>query len=172
MQGIFTNPNWIQAIATVLLVVLTGGTLIVLYGYAMDTKAIANASILQIQNAQMPFLAIVKNDNTRLETGGWVLKNQGFGTAINIRHSEPGGSGAFTENVNPLAKGDSLPLAGFDINVMRNHVFTAEYESLSGTKYHTVVAWKDEVMQTTFRSVGVPSVKHLPAGSTVKAMHG
>lgn len=83
----------------------------------------------------------------------WAVENQGFGPAINVRHSEAGGSEVFTENVNPLAKGDYVFLTGFDIDVMRNHVFTAEYESLSGTKYRTVVVWEDGVMRTRFHKI-------------------
>jgi hypothetical protein len=41
-------------------------------------------------------------------------------------------------------------LEGFNVDVMQNQVFTAEYESLSGTKYRTVVAWQGGVMRTTF----------------------
>jgi len=39
--------NWIQAIAAIALVVLTGLTLWVLMGYAVDTKRIAEASPAQ-----------------------------------------------------------------------------------------------------------------------------
>lgn len=85
--------------------------------------------------------------------GGWAIENQGFGPAINIRHSDAGGGDQFRENVRALARGDFFFLEVFNIDVMRNHVFTAEYESLSGTKYRTVVAWPDGVMRTTFLHV-------------------
>ena len=141
-------PNWIGALSAVALVVLTLLTLLVLKEYATDTKTIAKASASQTEDAQKPFLVL----RTKYRPNGelWIVENQGFGPAINIRHSEVGGSGGFTENVNPLAKGDCVFLDTFDINVMRNHVFTVEYESLSGTKYRTVVAWEDGVMRTTF----------------------
>lgn len=67
---------------------------------------------------------------------------------MNIRHSDAGGSGQFRENVRALARGDYLFLETFNIDVMRNQVFTAEYESLSGAKYRTVVAWQDDLMRT------------------------
>jgi hypothetical protein len=54
------------------------------------------------------------------------------------------------ENVRALARDDYFFLEGFDVDVMRNQIFTAEYESLSGTKYRTVVAWPEGVMRTTF----------------------
>jgi hypothetical protein len=82
--------------------------------------------------------------------GGWALENQGFGPAINIRHSDAGGSGQSRENVRALVRGDFFFLETFNLDVMQNHVFTAEYESLSCTKYRTVVAWQDAVMRTTF----------------------
>ena len=81
--------------------------------------------------------------------GGWALENQGFGTALNIRHSEPQGNAGWVY-VTPLAKDNFHVLPTFGIDVMRNHEFTAEYESLSGTKYRTVVAWQHGVMRTTF----------------------
>lgn len=63
MQGIFTNvPNWIEALAAVGIVGLTYLTLIVLKGYAADTKTIAMASASQTENAQKPFLALVLKD--------------------------------------------------------------------------------------------------------------
>jgi hypothetical protein len=46
-----SNPNWIQAFATVALVVLTGAALVVLYRYAKDTKTIAEKSVEQSENA-------------------------------------------------------------------------------------------------------------------------
>jgi hypothetical protein len=85
--------------------------------------------------------------------GGWALENQGFGPAMNIRNSDIGGGGQFRENVRALAKTDFIILEGFNIDVMRNHVFTAEYESLGGRRYRTVVQWRDGIMRTTFRAL-------------------
>jgi hypothetical protein len=152
MPCVFVNlPNWIEALAAVAIVILTYLTLIVLKEYAADTKTIAKASVLQTENAQKPFLALVfKPENIAQHfPGGWALENQGFGTALNIRHSEPRGNAGWVY-VTPLAKDIFHVLNTFDIDVMRNQVFTAEYESLSGVKYRTVVAWQDGVMRTTF----------------------
>jgi hypothetical protein len=147
-------PNWIEALAAVAIVVLTYLTLIVLKEYAADTKTIAGVSVSQTENAQKPFLALVfKTENVvQRFPGGWALENQGFGTALNIRHSEPRGNAGWVY-ATPLAKDNSHVLGTFDIDVMRNHGFAAEYESLSGTKYCTVVAWQDGLMRTTFHSV-------------------
>jgi len=144
-------PNWIEALSAFALVVLTLLTLLVLRDYAADTKTIAKASASQTEDAQKPFLVLLTK--YRITGEVWTVENQGFGPAINIRHSEAGGSGEFTENVNPLAKGEYVFLDTFDINVMRNYGFTVEYESLSGTKYRTVVVWEDGVMRTTFLHV-------------------
>jgi hypothetical protein len=144
-------PNWIEAVAALAIVALTYLTLVVLKGYAADTKTIANASVLQTENAQKPFLALLpKPQEPGKHGGGWALENQGFGPAMNIRHSDAGGSGQFRENVRALARDDYFWLEGFDPDVMRNQIFTAEYESLSGAKYRTVVAWQEGVMRTTF----------------------
>ena len=144
-------PSWVEALAAVAVAVLTYLTLTVLKGYAADTKTIANASILQTENAQKPFLVLLsKPEEIGKHAGGWALENQGFGPAMNIRHSDAGGSGQFRENVRALARDDYFFLVTFDLDVMRNQVFTAEYESLSGVKYRTVVAWREGVMRTTF----------------------
>jgi hypothetical protein len=148
----FSNPNWVQALAAVALVVLTGATLLVLRGYARDTKTIADKSVEQIENAQRPFIALVSKaaDVRPHFTGGWVIENQGSGAALNIRHSEPQGNDGWVENVTPLAKGDFHPLSTFNSTVMQHRVFTIEYESLSGTQYTTNVDWPDGVMRTRF----------------------
>ena len=58
-------PNLIQAVAATAITVLTLLTLIVLKRYASDTKTIASASVSQLENSQMPFLAIVMRPSTR-----------------------------------------------------------------------------------------------------------
>ena len=55
--------NWIQALASVGIVVLTILTLIVLRRYAADTKTIAKVSASQTENATMPILVVVKRTN-------------------------------------------------------------------------------------------------------------
>ena|ERR1700722_19661289 len=151
MHCVLANlPTWIQTLAAVAIVGLTLATLLVLKDYAADTKTIAKASLAQVENAQRPFLVLLPKPQELLQHGGgWAIENQGFGPAINLRHSDTGGGGEFRENVRALGRGDFIILVGFDINVMRNHDFTAEYESLSGKRYRTVVTWPNGVMQTT-----------------------
>src|ERR1700723_1098395 len=100
MQSIFANiPNWIEALSYL--------TLIVLKGYAADTKTIAMASASQTENAQKPFVALVTKNAVpaRHFVGGWAIENQGFGSALDIRHSEPQGNEAWVYTT-PLSKGD------------------------------------------------------------------
>jgi hypothetical protein len=85
-----TLPNWIQALAAISIVGLTLITLIVLKHYAADTKTIARASVSQLENSQMPFLAVIMRPNTVHSTGGWGIENQGFGPAINVLYSSTG----------------------------------------------------------------------------------
>jgi len=88
MQCFLGNPNWIQ-------VVLTGVTLIVLCVYVYDTRRIAQASVAQAENSQKPFLVLLpKPAEFERHGGGWALENQGFGPAMNIRHSDIGGGGS------------------------------------------------------------------------------
>jgi len=147
-------PSWFEVGAAVALAFLTYRTLIVLREYAADTKTIAKASAWQTENAQKPFLVLLpKPQELGRHGGGWALENQGFGPAINIRHSDVGGADAFRENVRALAAGDFLIFHQFAYDVMIQRVFTAEYESLSGAKYRTVVVWQDGVMRTTFAKI-------------------
>jgi hypothetical protein len=151
MHCILANlPTWIQTLSAVAIVGLTLATLLVLRDYAADTKTIAKASLAQIENAQKPFLVLLsKPQELGRHGGGWAVENQGFGPAINIRHSDPGGGGEFRESVRALARGAYIILEGFNSHVMKTQGFTAEYESLSGKRYRTVVVWQDGVMQTT-----------------------
>jgi hypothetical protein len=100
-------PNWIQAIAAIGLVFLTGWTLKVLRQYARDTGRIARIGNLQMEKMDMPFLALlVKPAEHERHGGGWAIENHGKGTAINIRHSEPQGNDGWVQTVSPLAVGD------------------------------------------------------------------
>jgi hypothetical protein len=151
MHCILANlPIWIQTAAAAAIVGLTWWTILILKDYAADTKTIAKSSLAQVENAQRPFLVLLpKPQELGRHGGGWAIENQGFGPAINIRHSDPGGGGEFRENVRALGQGAYIIVEGFNIDVMRNHDFTAEYESLSGRRYRTVVTWPNGVMQTT-----------------------
>jgi hypothetical protein len=144
-------PNWIQAIAAMGIVALTLLTLIVLKKYASDTKTIANASISQLENSQMPFLAIVMRRSTRESDGGWGIQNQGFGPAVNVSYSGHGREASHTQSVEPLAKGatEAVHADIADAFSLKRPV-VIEYESLSGLKYRTIVTMVDNVMQTQF----------------------
>lgn len=91
MFCVFVNiPEWIEALAAVAIVVLTLLTLLVLRDYAADTKTIAKVSLSQAEDMQKPFLVLLsKPQELNRHGGGWALENQGFGPAINIRHSDP-----------------------------------------------------------------------------------
>jgi hypothetical protein len=151
MHFILANlPIWIQTAAAVAIVGLTWWTILILRDYAADTKTIAKASLVQVENAQKPFLVLLpKPQEAGRHGGGWAIENQGFGPAINIRYSDPRGGLELRENVRALARDAYIIFDEFNIDAMRNHDFTAEYESLSGRRYRTVVTWPNGVMQTT-----------------------
>jgi len=140
-----------------LILLCTGGLVL---RYVIATNQLVRSAQRQIQsgmeqteNAQRPFLALtLKEPEVADHTSprGWGLENQGYGPAINIRHSEPAGNDGWVENVNPIKSGDFALIRNFDPGVMQQHVFIAEYESLSGTKYQTIVEWRDGVKQTRF----------------------
>ena len=126
-------PSWIQAISAACIVALTFLTLIVLRKYAADTRTIADASASQIENSQMPFLAVVMRPETHDSTGGWGIENQGFGPAIDVSYS-------------------SIVAAHADIAdaFALKQRLVIRYESLSGAKYCTTVTMTKNVMQTQF----------------------
>jgi hypothetical protein len=145
VQCIFINlPNWIEALAALGIVVLTYLTLVVLKNYAADTKTIAKASASQLENAQMPFLAVVQKPRTPDFQGGWVIENQGFGPAINATWSYTQAGKA----IRPLPA-----LAPRAMHVVQNEFpqlvgnqlgVSIDYESLSGLKYQTLITWGTE----------------------------
>jgi hypothetical protein len=137
-------PSWIQALAALSLVILTFLTLIVLRGYAADTKAIANVSASQTESSQMPFLAVV------MRSGGWGIENQGLGPAINVRY----GTHPAQRSIGALPAGN-IYAAHADIAdafSLKQRVLI-EYESLSGMKYLTLVTMVDSVIQTKFQKL-------------------
>jgi hypothetical protein len=145
-----------QALAACLLVYLTWRSLLVLRGYAEDTKRIADKSVEQIgisiqqtENAQKPFLALVTKPPANLFRGGWVIENQGSGPALNIYHSHHGGE-VGTVNIPPLAKGEFRILISFDYDAVVTKPFEMTYDSLSGIGYVTVVSWVAGEMRTVF----------------------
>jgi hypothetical protein len=130
---------WIQAIASVVTLLLAGWSLIILRKYAADTATIAKSSVSQLEASQTPFLAVVMVRDERGE--GWEIENQGFGPALN-------GTMSWVQNGKQV-----LPLscvgAGCRTNI--HSVFAGlvgnqggleiHYESLSGRKYSTRLTW-------------------------------
>src|SRR6266496_2931479 len=145
-QCILLNlPNWIQSVAAVCIVLLTLLTLVVLYGYAADTKRIAQASIEQLTNAQIPFLNVVQSDLP--PHSGWKLRNQGFGTALNVRCSFIQG-----RLINSLATGEIFMVQNEFPSIVAGRVEAdIRYESLSRSEYHTLITWEDGVMKSQFQ---------------------
>jgi hypothetical protein len=156
MHCILLNmPNWIEAIsavvaasAAVALMRLTYLTLIVLRGYAADTKTIAIASVSQREDSQMPFLAVASEQNG----GGWGIYNQGFGPAINISYSRYDRGRREMDPIAPLAPGGRYTVHNEYVNAVGNPAgFEIQYESLSGLRYRTMHTWGEGgVMQTRF----------------------
>ena len=153
-QCILRNlPNWIQALAAISIVGLTLVTLIVLKHYAADTKTIARASVLQLENSQMPFLAVIMRPNTTQSNGGWGIENQGFGPAINVIYSS-GHKDATLMPLGSMPRGDIQPVhADIEDAFRATRQVVIEYESLSGLKYRTIVTRFDGVMNTQFHKV-------------------
>ena len=136
------------------LAVVNSLTLLVLCKYALDTKKIANNSSQQIENAQMPFIALVmKTDVER--TSDWAIRNQGFGTAVNIMYLRylPGKANPMMQWSTPLAPSEEYSLPRENQLAMRQGGFRVEYEALTGKKYVTAVAWTNGVMRTEFHKV-------------------
>jgi hypothetical protein len=150
-QYILDNlPNWIQAFAAISIVGLTLVTLIVLKDYATDTKRIARASVSQLENAQMPFLALIMRESLPDNPGGWGIQNQGFGPAMNVSFGS-GRSDAAVRHLGSMPTGETQPVH-YDIEDAfgLTQQVVIEYESLSGMKYRTIVAKSDDVMNTKF----------------------
>jgi hypothetical protein len=134
-------PNWIQAVAGIALVFLTGWTLIVLRKYAADTKRIAEASVTQTENLQRPFLTVAWRDLTEKTPEGWEMQNQGFGPALSVRFSVHSGE---WRPIADIAKEDRRTEFHDQIklhiqNRNNNRPFVIEYSSLSGFRYRTTV---------------------------------
>lgn len=123
----------IQAAATVVIVILTGLTLLVLLRYADDTKRIADVSASQTEHSQMPFLAVTRRSD------GWAIKNQGFGPALNIVFTgyNVGSNKTTNKPTFPLGIGEDKLLPELEQVINHWHEVTVWYESLSGRKYIT-----------------------------------
>jgi hypothetical protein len=85
--GLLCDPAWIQAGTSIALCILTVLTLIVLCIYARDTHKIAKTSVEQLNNSQMPFLALRRTgqqSSSNRRIADWCIENQGNSAAINI----------------------------------------------------------------------------------------
>jgi len=143
-------PNWIEACAAVALAVLTLITLLVLKGYADDTKTIAKNGKQEIENSQMPFIAVVeRNRQYDSSDGRWKIKNQGFGPAINIHYTRSLGQQQKSQWVPPLAPSEHHPVDNESIEIAGG--FKVDYESLSGKTYHTLVERENGELKHTFQ---------------------
>ena len=161
------DPAWVQSYWTAVLVALSVLTLLVLCRYAWDTYKLANASVEQVKNAQMPFLALVKVERdfpnktnqliARLPTTflAWAVENQGNAAAVNISiHGEilPGAMDEQTvlfESINPIpVRGNIL------LNVRPAATITSctiAYSSLDGREFRTEITTVDSKHQLVFR---------------------
>jgi hypothetical protein len=151
MPSMSDAASCIQALASVCLVILTGLTLRVLRQYTTLTNTIADTGIKQakiaaeqVENSRMPFVVLIaKPAEINRHGGGWAIENQGSGPALNIRHSDPRGNEGMFQTLRTFAVGDFQILNNYDVDVMRNHEFVIEYESISGIRYTTRVDWSD-----------------------------
>jgi len=145
-------PNWIQALAAICLVILTLLTLIVLKGYAADTKTIADTSVSQTENSQMPFLAVAMREGDQNAQGGWIVENQGFGPALNIGFSDYRDGRRHMRPIPPLGIGGKRTNLHNEISnaLAQAEGFEIEYESLSGKRYRTTVVMENGRTQTRF----------------------
>jgi len=150
VQCVFASgPDWIQAFATVAIVILSGWTLIVLRKYAADTRKIAQSSLKQTENSQLPFLAVFFQPNTAFDQEGWVVQNQGSGTAINISLSAA--EVDRVEHIPSLTEGAKYTIRKRFTPVEGNQErIDVRYESSSGLEYRTSITWSGDVMHTQF----------------------
>jgi hypothetical protein len=155
VQCVFASgPDWIQAFAAVAIVILSGWTLIVLREYAADTRKIAQSSLKQTENSQLPFLAVFFQPNTAVDQEGWVVQNKGSGTAINISLSAAVADKV--EHIPSLAAGARYTIHRRFSPVEGNQEkIDVKYESLSGLEYRTLITWIGGVMHTQFVRPGL-----------------
>lgn len=142
----------IQTITQVVLAIATVATLIVLIGYAKDTKKIAKNSFQQIESSLQPFVALVEREPGH--SSNWSIKNIGKGPALNIRYSR------YQADDKPPQWCSPSPLAPLEFyNGVDNRDaefaekkdgFIVEYESLSGRKYRTTVRQVEGVKRQHF----------------------
>jgi len=147
-------PTWIEAISGAWLAFVTTWTLVVLRRYAADTKTIAKNSTEQIENAQMPFIALVQTTGDDSRRVPWAIRNQGFRAAVNMYYTRflperP----PMMQWTTPLAPTNEYPLQRETGDLLTNDGFTVEYESLSGKKFRTTVKRVGNEMKTTLQKL-------------------
>jgi hypothetical protein len=141
-------PSSIQTISEIVLAAVTSLTLIVLIVYTFFTYEIAKNSTRQIENSQMPFVALImKTDESRF-SGNWAIKNQGTGTAINIYYTRHFPDRApMMQWMTPLAPAEEYHLGSENDQWVD---FKMEYESLDGIRYRTTVKRENGDLRTKF----------------------
>jgi hypothetical protein len=140
-EGIEAFATVVAALAAIGVMSLTYLTLMVLKEYAADTKTIATASVSQREDSQMPFLAVASEQ----DGSGWRIYNQGFGPAINISYSRYDRGQRKMEPIAPLAPGGRHSVHNEYVQAVGNPLgFEIQYQSLSGLKYRTLIAWGDQ----------------------------
>jgi hypothetical protein len=145
----------IQTATQVVLTLATIGTLIVLIGYAKDTKTIARNSSEQIEGSLLPFVALVEREDSASHSSHWAIKNLGRGPALNIRYSrDVGGGKTIMQGITPLAPSGPYFVENADEDLATKGGFTVEYESLSGKKYRTTVKRVNGERVHTFQKIG------------------
>jgi hypothetical protein len=153
------SAEWVEAIstavgagATVILALLTAWTLCVLWGYARDTKRIAETSNEQLESSQTPFIVLVKGE-LRVKTIAYRLENQGSGPAINVQGWIQWGSEEREDFPRKcIGKGGSI-----DFEALENFKSARfEYQSVSGREYVTEM---DAYGVTKFIRVPVKGLK-------------
>jgi hypothetical protein len=145
----------VQTTTQVVLTLATVGTLIVLIGYARDTKIIAKNSNEQVENSLIPFVALIEKEAGRGYSSNWAIKNLGKGPALNIRYSRCGVDDKLEmQMIMPLAPGEPYDaIANADENFTTKSGFTVEYQSLSGKKYRTTVRRVNGERQHVFEKI-------------------
>jgi hypothetical protein len=154
LLDIFTLSAALQAVAAVALVILTGWTLAVLRRYAADTATIAKVSASQMENSQMPFLAVIQRTIVKPDYVFtiWSIQNQGSGPALTVRfnlRSEKGEEK--TGTIGALAPAGEYELSGdMPRTIGHGTTFRIEYSSLTGLQYVTVAVLDNGEMRTQF----------------------
>jgi hypothetical protein len=161
------DPAWVQAYSSAALVILSFVTLAVLCLYAWDTHKLAKASVEQVKNAQMPFLALVKADKdvdpitARVSAlspptyPAWAVQNQGSAAAVNVRvrgecaERTANAPSSFSEPLNPIPVGAYTFLRVHSSAQIRS--CTIEYVSLAGREFRTEITTENGELRLVFR---------------------